>query len=109
MNGRLRIWCWTCGAGADSALAPDRIPFWPYGTPQQDWRCVTVSLSSETRPLFLRVQTDLMAMLAGARPRGPWTRSLKWTGVFTVLRALTFVMLGPLWADAHRAVPVRAT
>ncbi len=109
MNGRLRIWCWACGSGADSALAPDRIPFWPYGTPQQNRRCVTVSFSSETRPLLLRVQTDLMAMLAGARPRGPWTRSLKWPVIFTVLRALTFVMLGPLWADAFRAAPVRAT
>ena len=109
MNGRLRIWCWTCGAAADNALAPDRIPFWPYGTPQQNRSCVTISLSSETRPLLLRVQTDLVAMLAGARPRGPWTRSLKWPVVSTVLRALTYVMLGPLWAEAHRAAPVRAT
>ena len=71
INGRLRIWCWTCGADADNALAPDRIPFWPYGTPQQNRRCVTISLSSETRPLLLRVQTDLVAMLAGARPGAP--------------------------------------
>ena len=46
MNGRLRIWCWTCADGADTALKPDRIPFWPYGTPQQRRSCVTVTLSS---------------------------------------------------------------
>jgi hypothetical protein len=38
--------------------------------------------------LLLRVQTDLVAMLAGARPRGPWTRSLKWPVVFRVLCGL---------------------
>ena len=36
MNGRLRIWCWHCEAGADTALKPNRFPFWPYGTPRSD-------------------------------------------------------------------------
>ena len=108
MNGRLRIWCRTCGSGADTALEPGRIPFWPYGTPQQCRSCVTVSLSSEARPLLLRVQTDLLAMLVGAGPRGPWARSLKWARVSEVLRRLMFVMLGPLWEDGQRAAPVRA-
>ena len=29
INGRLRIWCGTCAAGADSTLPPDQIPVWP--------------------------------------------------------------------------------
>ena len=71
MNGRLRIWCWNCADGADTALKPDRIPFWPYGTPQQRRSCVTVTLSSEARPLLMRAQTDILAMLAGdRRPEG---------------------------------------
>ena len=108
INGRLRIWCGTCAAGADSALPPELIPVWPYGTPQQRRSCRAVSLSGAARPLLLRVQTDLLAMLAGARPRGPWARALPRARVFDVLRKLTFVMLGPLWEDAHQAVPAQS-
>jgi len=107
MNGRLRIWCEHCEAGADSALKPNRIPFWPYGTPQQRRSCVSVSLSSEARPLLLRVQTDILAMLAGDRPRGPWIRSLQRAGAVDVLRRLVFVMLGPLWEGRHQVAPAQ--
>jgi hypothetical protein len=96
VNGRLRIWCQTCRAGADSALPPGRIPFWPYGTPQQRRHCGSVSLSAEARPLLQRVQTDSLALLAGAQPTEPWTRYLKPPCVLAVLRRLVFVMLGPL-------------
>jgi hypothetical protein len=108
INGRLRIWCGTCAAGADSTLPPELIPFWPYGTPQQHRSCRAVSLSSVARPLLLRVQTDLLALLAGARPRGPRARALPWASAFDVLRKLTFVMLGPLWEGAHQAVPAQS-
>ena len=84
-----------CGFGQKFYPANDRHPH---------RSCRTVSLSSAARPLLLRVQTDLLAMLAGARPRGPWTRSLRRTSVFDVLRRLTFVMLGPLWEGAHQAL-----
>ena len=31
---------------ADNALAPRLIPFWPFGTPQQHGRCVTIRLTA---------------------------------------------------------------
>jgi hypothetical protein len=106
------------------ALKPDRIPFWPYGTPQQQRTCVTIRLSSEARPLLMRNQTDILPMLAGeegqgsgritggragrrVRPRGPWARSLRASNVFAVLRKLVFVMLGPLWEDTSQVTAVR--
>ena len=93
----------------DTALAPSQVAFWPHGNPQQRRSCTAVSLSSKARPLLFRVQTDLIGMLAGARPRGPWARSLPVSRVFDVLRKLAFVMLGPLWEDTHQAVPVSRT
>jgi hypothetical protein len=107
INGRLRIWCKHCEAGADTVLEPNRIPFWPYGTPQQRRSCVSVTLSSEARPLLLRTQTDILAILAGDRPRGPWSGSLPRARVIDVLRRLVFVMLGPLWEGAHQAGPAQ--
>jgi hypothetical protein len=107
MNGRLRIWCWHCEAGADTALKRDQIPFWPYGTPQQRRSCVSVTLSSQARPLLLRAQTDILAILAGDRPRGPWSRSLPRARVIDVLCRLVFVMLGPLWEGTHQAAPAQ--
>jgi len=71
VGGRLRIWCIHCEAFADNCLAPSEIPFWPYGTPQQRRSCVTVALSNDAVPLLLRLQSDLIAALAGTRPRGP--------------------------------------
>jgi hypothetical protein len=106
IGGRLRIWCRTCETGADTVLKPNRIPFWPYGTPQQRRCCVTVTLSGDARPLLLRVQTDILGMLAGDRPKGPWSRSLKRARVIDVLRRLVFVMLGPLWEGHHQAGPI---
>jgi hypothetical protein len=108
INGRLRIWCETCAAGADTALPSDQIPVWPFGTPQQRRSCRAVSLSSAARPLLLRVQTDLLGMLAGRRPRGTWARALPKARVFDVLRKLTFVMLGPLWEGTYQAVPAHS-
>jgi len=107
INGRLRIWCRNCETGADTVLKPNRIPFWPYGTPQQHRSCVAVTLSGEAPPLLLRVQTDILGMLAGDPPRGPWSRSLKWGRVLEVLRRLVFVMLGPLWEGGHQASPAQ--
>jgi TniQ len=108
INGRLRIWCETCAAGADAALPSDQIPVWPFGTPQQRRSCRAVSLSSAARPLLLRVQTDLLGMLAGRWSRGTWARALPKARVFDVLRKLTFVMLGPLWEGTYQAVPAHA-
>jgi hypothetical protein len=108
INGRLRIWCETCAAGADNALPPDEIPVWPFGTPQQRRSCRSVSLSGAARPLLLGVQTDLLAMLAGQRPRGKWACAVPRARVFDVLRKLTFVMLGPLWEGAYQAVPANS-
>jgi hypothetical protein len=105
--GRLRIWCIYCESFADNMLAANEIPFWPYGTPQQQQSCVPVTLSTEAAPLLLRVQSDLLAMLAGVRPKTPWARSLKHAKISEVLRKLSFVMLGPLWEDAYRPPMVR--
>ena len=88
-------------------LAANEIPFWPYGTPQQQQSCVPVTLSNEAVPLLLGVQSDLLAMLAGARPKTQWARSLKRAQISEVVRKLSFVMLGPLWEDAHRPPIVR--
>lgn len=109
INGRLRLWCWNCETGADTALKPNRIPFWPYGTPQQRRSCVAVTLSDEAPALLLRVQTDILGMLAGKPPRGPWSRSLKWGRVFEVLRRLVFAMLGPLWERTYQVSPIQRT
>ena len=105
--GRFRIWCIYCESFADNMLAANEIPFWPYGTPQQQQSCVPVTLSNEAVPLLLGVQSDLLAMLAGARPKTQWARSLKRAQISEVVRKLSFVMLGPLWEDAHRPPIVR--
>jgi hypothetical protein len=107
INGRLRIWCRTCETGADTVLKPNRIPFWPYGTPQQHRCCVAVTLSGEAPSLLLRVQTDILDMLSGNPPGGPWSRCLKWARIFEVLRRLVFVMLGPLWEWDYQASPAQ--
>jgi hypothetical protein len=109
INGRLRIWCRNCEAGADTALEPNRIPFWPFGTPQQRRSCMAVTLSAEAPALLLRVQTDILGMLAGDPPKGPWSRCLRWGRVFEVLRRLVFVMLGPLWEETHQVSPIQRT
>ncbi len=105
--GRLRLWCNFCESFADNVLATNEIPFWPHGTPQQQRRCVPVTLSNEAVPLLLRVQSDLLGSLAGARPKTPWARSLKSAQISEVLRNLSFVMVGPLWEDAYRPPVVR--
>jgi hypothetical protein len=102
VNGRLRLWCEQCDRCADNALAPRQIPFWPFGTPQQHRRCRTIRLTAEAKPLLLRVQSDLLAALCGARSKEPWARDLKPARLIAVLRQLVFVMLGPLWEDAYR-------
>jgi hypothetical protein len=106
LNGRLRLWCQSCEKCVDTALPSRLIPFWPYGTPQQFRRCITIRLSNgDAVALMLQVQSDLLAALAGTWPRAAWTRGLKRHGVFAVLRALSFVMLGPLWERAYRFPP----
>jgi hypothetical protein len=107
VNGRLRVWCVFCESFADNVLAAGEIPFWPHGTPQQQQKCVPITLSNEAVPLILRVQSDFLAMLAGARPKSAWARSLKHGQISEVLRKLSFVMLGPLWEDAYRPRIVR--
>jgi hypothetical protein len=109
VNGRLRVWCVFCESFADNVLAAGEIPFWPHGTPQQQQKCVPITLSNEAVPLMLRVQSDFLAMLAGARPKTAWARSLKHAQASEVLRKLSFVMLGPLWEDAYRPRIVRDT
>jgi hypothetical protein len=66
---------------------------------------VAVQLTAEARPLLLRVQHDLSAAQRGARPKAPWAGGVKRTEFLAVLRALSFVMLGPLWEDALRFPP----
>lgn len=106
LNGRLRLWCQYCETCADTALPSRLIPFWPYGTPQQYRRCITIRLSNDDAvPLMLQVQSDLLAALDGTWPRTAWARGLKQHGVFAVMRALSFVMLGPLWEHAYRFPP----
>lgn len=67
--------------------------------------CRTVSFSAAARPLLLRVQADLLALLAGERPRGAWARSLKRDQTLAILRDFSFVMLGPLGEGQLRAAP----
>jgi hypothetical protein len=102
VNGRLRFWCDRCEGMADNALEPSRIPFWPFGLPQQSQRCRTVSLTDEARPLLLRLQRTRLAALAGRHVRASWTRQLRRSRVTETLRTLCFIMLGPLWEDAER-------
>jgi hypothetical protein len=101
IGGRLRIWCIHCETFADNCLTPSEIPFWPYGTPQQRRSCVTVALSGEAVPSLLRLQSDLIAALAGTRPRGPGARRRQ-SQMSDVMAKLSFIMLGPLWEEAHR-------
>lgn len=101
VGGKLRIWCSYCETFADNFLTTSDIPFWPYGTPQQRRSCVTVALSNDAVPLLLRLQSDLIAGLAGTRPRGPWAPRRQGQ-MSDVMSKLSFVMLGPLWEDAHR-------
>jgi hypothetical protein len=105
LKGRLRLWCESCEKCVDAALPPRLVPFWPYGTPQQYRRCVTIRLSIDAVPLLLQVQSHLLAALDGTWPRVAWARGLKRRGLFSVLRALMFVMLGPLWEQAYRFTP----
>jgi len=106
LNGRLRLWCQHCEKCADAALPSRLTPFWPYGTPQQHRRCITIRLSNEDAvSLLLQVQSDLLAALDGTWPRTAWARGLKRHGLFSILRALSFVMLGPLWEHAYRFLP----
>jgi|SRR5271165_760295 len=102
INGRLRLRCERCERRVDNALPARLIPFWPFGTPQQHRRCVTVRLTAEARPVLLQIQSDLLALLSGARSKRSWARGAKGTRIFAVLRELSFVMLGPLWEDALR-------
>jgi hypothetical protein len=101
VNGRLRIWCAACEAFADNYLTKNEIPFWPYGTPQQRRSCVTVALSGDAVPSLLRLQSDLLAALAGTRPSGPWARRRR-DQMSDIMSKLSFIMLGPLWEEAHR-------
>lgn len=105
VSGRQRLWCSHCQDCIETMLKPHRIPFWPFGTPQQHGACAAVRLTHDAVPTLLQVQSDLMAVLAGGRPGGPWARGLKRGRVLEVFRALSFVMLGPLWADRHRFLP----
>lgn len=105
LKGRLRLWCEYCEKCVDAALPPRLVPFWPYGTPQQYRRCVTIRLLNDAVPLLLQVQSDLLAALDGTWPREACARGLKRHGLFSVLRALLFVMLGPLWEQAYRFTP----
>ena len=102
MNGRLHLWCDRCGDMADNALEPSRIPFWPFGLPQQGRRCRTVSLTDEARQPLLRLQRTRLLALTGQHVALPWTRQLKRKRVTEALRKLCFIMLGPLWEDAER-------
>ena len=102
VKGRLRIWCRACRGYADSAVQPDRIPFWPYGTLAQQRSGRAVRLSRGAAALLLDLQADLRRAITGERPQGPWARSLGRTRLADVLSKLTFVMLGPLWAECHR-------
>ncbi len=107
VNGRLRLWCDRCGDMADNALEPSRIPFWPFGLPQQSQRCRTVSLTDEARQLLLRLQRTRLSALTGRHGPAPWTRQLKRKRVTETLRKLCFIMLGPLWEDAERPALVQ--
>lgn len=61
-----------------------------------------VRLSRGAAALLLDLQADLRRAIAGERPKVPWARSLGRTRLADVLSKLTFVMLGPLWAECHR-------
>jgi len=102
VNGRLRLWCNRCDDVADNVLEPSRVPFWPFGLPQQRRRCRTVHLTDEARQLLLRLQRTRLSALMGRQVRAPWTRQLRRNRVTETLRRLCFIMLGPLWEDNGR-------
>ena len=107
VNGRLRLWCERCGDMADNALEPSRIPFWPFGLPQQSQRCKTISLTDKARQLLLGLQRTRLSALTGRHDPAPWTRQLKRKRITETLRKLCFIMLGPLWEDAERPALVK--
>jgi len=107
VDGRLRLWCDQCDDVADTVLEPSRVPFWPFGLPQQSRRCRTVSLTDKARQLLLPLQRNQLLALTGRQVRAPWTRQLKRNRVTETLRRLCFIMLGPLWEDSGRPVLVQ--
>ena len=107
IGGRLRLWCGHCETTVDDALEPSRIPFWPFGLPQQSRRCRTVNLTDAARPLLFLLQRTRLSALVGQHARAPWTRHLKREQVTDIVRTLCFIMLGPLWEDADRPALVR--
>ena len=107
VGGRLRLWCGRCGTTVDAALEPSRVPFWPFGLPQQSRRCRTLNLTDAARLLLLRLQRTRLSALVGQHVRAPWTQHLKREQVADTLSTLCFIMLGPLWEDADRPALVR--
>ncbi len=107
VDGRLRLWCPRCSACVDTMAELGAISRWPPRSQLPTWRCRTVSVSAAARPLLLRVQADLLALLAGKRPRAAWTRALKRDRALAIVRDFSFVMLGPLGEAQLRAVSRR--
>lgn len=100
VDGRLRLWCSRCTACVDSMAELGAIKTWPPRSEFSTDRCRMVSVSPAARPLLLRVQADLLALLAGKRPRAAWMRALERDRVLAVVRNFSFVMLGPI-GEAH--------
>ena len=107
VDGRLRLWCARCTACVDTMAELGAVSVWPPRSQPPARRCRTVSLSAAATPRLLRVQADLLALLMGKRPRGVWTRAFKRDRALAILRAFSFVMLGPLGEAQLRAAPGR--
>ena len=107
VDGRLRLWCSRCTTCLDTMTELGAISLWPPRSPPSARRCRTISFSAEARPLLLRVQADLLALVAGTRPSGAWTRSLRRDRVLDIVRNFSFVLLGPLGEAQFRGAPGR--
>lgn len=83
------------------------IKTWPPRSELATGRCQMVSVSPAARLLLLHVQADLLALLAGKRPRAAWVRALERDRALAVVRDFSFVMLGPIGEAHFRAGPRR--
>ena len=108
VDGRLRLWCSRCRSCVDTMPELVAIRTWPPRVQPAARPCRAITLQPQARSLLLQLQADLVVLLGGQQTRRIWTGKLKWERVLEVLRAFSFVLLGPLGEAPYRAAPGRS-